>query len=100
MDGMTDVERVTVIVTVLGVEQVRGKGALIGLAMVELDIAGVVITLQGVQVVQLPNGSLSCRPPQFRRANGAWTPAAVLPPDLAEALGAEVLAHLKRPRAG
>lgn len=98
MDRMTNVERMTVIVTVLGVEQVRGKGALIGLAIVELDIAGVVIMLQGVQVVRLPNGSLSCRPPQFRRANGAWTSAAVLPPELADALGAEVLAHLQLPK--
>ena len=91
---MTDVERMTVIVTVVGVEQVRGRGQLIGLAVVELDIAGVVITLQGVQVLRLPNGTLTCRSPQFRQSNGTWTPAAVLPPDLAEALGAEVLAHL------
>jgi len=96
---MDDVERITVIMTVMGVEQVRDKGALIGLAIVELDIAGVVIVLQGVQVLRLPNGSLACRSPQFRRADGAWTSAAVLPPDLAEALGAEVLAHLRSPKA-
>ncbi len=91
----SEVERVTVTVTVLGVEQVRGKGPLIGLAIVELDIAGVVITLQGVQVLRLPNGSLACRSPQFRRVNGAWTSAAVLPADLSEAVGAEVISHLR-----
>lgn len=96
---MDDVERITVTMTVTGVEQVRGKSALIGLAIVELDIAGVVIVLQGVQVLRLPDGSLVCRSPQFRRADGAWTSAAVLPPDLAEALGAEVLAHLRSPKA-
>ena len=95
---MNDAERMTVTMTVIGVEQVRGRGPLIGLAMVELDIAGVVITLQGVQVLRSPDGSLTCRSPQFRRSNGAWTSAAVLPPDLAEALGAEVLAHLRSPR--
>ncbi len=94
-----DVERVTVTITVVGVEQVHGKGSLIGLAIVELDIAGVVLTLQGVQVLRSPDGSLTCRSPQFRRSNGMWTSAAVLPPDLAEALGAEVLAHLRGPRA-
>lgn len=97
---LDDVERVSVIITVIGVEQVRGKASLIGLAIVELDIAGVIVTLQGVQVHRLPGGSLSCRPAQFRCANGKWAPAAVLPPDLAEALGAEVIAHLQRPRAG
>ncbi len=95
---MSDVERIAVTITVLGVERVRDKGQLIGLAIVELDVAGVVITLQGVQVLRSPDGSLSCRPPQFRRANGAWTPAIVLPPDLAEALGAEVIAHLRGTR--
>ena len=93
----SDVGRTTVVMTVIGVEQVRGRGSLIGLAIVELDVAGVVIRLQGVQVLQSPDGSLTCRSPQFRRANGVWTPAAILPPDLAEALGAEVLAHLRSP---
>ena len=94
---MSDVEQVTVLMTVIGVEQVRDRASLIGLAIVELDIAGVVITLQGVQVLRSPDGSLVCRSPQFRRADGKWTSAAVLPPELAEALGLEVLAHLRRP---
>jgi len=95
---MDDVERVTVTLTVVGVEQVHGKGSLIGLAIVELDIAGVVLTLQGVQVLRLPDGTLTVRSPQFRRSNGTWTSAAVLPPDLAETLGTEVLAHLRGQR--
>ena len=88
-------EHVTVTMTVLGVEQVRNRGPLIGLAIVELDIAGVIITLQGVQLLRLPDGSLACRSPQFRRTNGTWASATVLPPDLAEALGAEVIEHLR-----
>lgn len=94
----TPIERVAVTITVMGVEQVRDRGPLIGLAIVELDIAGVVLTLQGVQVFRLRDGSLTCRSPQFRRSNGMWTSAAVLPPDLAEALGVEVLAHLRSPK--
>lgn len=92
---MSDVERIDVAITVVGVEQVHDKGSLIGLAIVELDIAGVVLTLQGVQVLRLPDGSLTCRSPQFRRSNGAWASAVALPPDLAKALGTEVLAHLR-----
>ena len=94
---MSNVERVAVTMTVVGVEQTRGRGSLVGLAIVELDVCGVVLTLQGVQVLRLPDGSLTCRSPQFRRSNGAWTSAVVLPPDLTAALGAEVLAHLRRP---
>lgn len=93
--AVSDAERMPVTITVIGVEQVRGRGPLIGLAIVELDVAGVVLTLQGVQVLRLPGGSVVCRSPQFRRSNGAWASAAVLPPELAEALGTEVLAHLR-----
>ena len=96
---MNDVERVTVTLTVIGVEQVRDRGSLIGLAIVEMEIAGVILTLQGVQVLRSPNGSLTCRAPQFRRTNGVWTSAVVLSPDLAVALGDEVLAHLRNPTA-
>ena len=96
---MNDVERVTVTLTIIGVEQVRDRGSLIGLAIVEMEIAGVILTLQGVQVLRSPNGSLTCRSPQSRRANGVWTSAVVLPPDLAVALGDEVLAHLRNPTA-
>ena len=92
---MSGVEKLTVAFTVVGVERSRDRGPLIGLAIVEVDISGVVFTLQGVQVLQQPDGSLICRSPQFRRPNGRWTSAVVLPPDLAAALGAEVIAHLK-----
>ena len=69
-------EHVTVTMTVLGVEQVRNRGPLIGLAIVELDIAGVIITLQGVQLLRLPDGSLACRSRSF----GAQTEPGRLPP--------------------
>ena len=95
---MSDAERVLVRFTVIGVEQVRDRGPLIGLGIVELDVAGVVFTLQGVQVLRQPDGSLICRSPQFRRPNGTWTSAVVLPPELADALGIEVLGHLLNPK--
>lgn len=85
-------ETVPVTFTVIGVERVQGTGRLIGLAIVELDFAGVILTLQGVQVVRELNGSLSCKPPVFRHPKtGRWLAAVVLPPTLAEAIGHEVV---------
>ena len=79
--------------TVGKVERVRDRGALVGLAIVEVDVGGVVFTLQGVQVVQTPAGGLECRSPVFRHpAAGTWLPGVLLPPELAEAMAAEVLA--------
>ena len=71
---MNDVERVTVTLTVIGVEQVRDRGASIGLAIVEINLAGVFLTRQGVQVLRLPDGSLRCRSPQFRRTESGHLP--------------------------
>lgn len=77
--------------TVLGVERVRDRGPLVGLAVVELDVAGVVVTLQGVQVVRTPAG-LECRSPVFRHpSRGTWLPGVMLPTELAKAMAAEVL---------
>jgi hypothetical protein len=78
--------------TVGKVERVNGRGALVGLAIVEMDVAGVVFTLQGVQIVQMPDGRLNCKSPVWRHpASGKWLPGVVLPPDLAKALADEVL---------
>jgi len=81
--------------TVIGVELVRGAGRLIGLAVVELDVAGVVLTLQGVQVLRRPDGTAECRAPVWRHpASGRHVPAVVLPDELRDALAAEVLGML------
>lgn len=86
-------ETVPVRFTVLGVEPVRGTGRLVGLAVVDVDLAGVVLTLQGVQLVRDPAGRLTCRAPVWRHpVSGRWVPAVVLPPELSEAIAAEVLA--------
>lgn len=85
-------ETVPVTYTLRGVERVRGAGRLVALAVVELDVMGVAITLQGVQVVRTAAGAVECRAPVWRHPHtGKWLPAALLPPDLAEAIAAEVL---------
>lgn len=81
----------TVRFTVRGVEPVRDRGALVGLAIVDVELAGVALTLQGVQVVRGVRG-VEVRSPVFRHpATGRWLPGVLLPPELAEAMAAEVV---------
>ena len=82
---------------VLGIERLTGRGRLLGLAIVEVEIAGVILTLQGVQVVRAADGSLEARAPQFRASSGEWRSAILLPPEMRDALGAEVLAVFNDP---
>lgn len=47
---MTDDDSQTVSFSVAGVELVHGRGDLVGLAIVELNVSGVAMTLQGFQI--------------------------------------------------
>ena len=88
-------ETCPVAVTVIGVEPVRGAGRLMGLAVVEIEVSGVVFRIQGVGITRGANGRAVVQSPLFRHPNrggGVLLPAAVLPPDLATALADEVLA--------
>lgn len=87
-------ETLAVTFGVTGIEMMRGAGKLIALANVEVDVAGVVMALQGVQVIREPSGGLTCRAPQFRSGDGVWRSAVVLPDVLRDALGREVLASM------
>jgi hypothetical protein len=51
-------EKATVTFAVLGLQHVRDKGRLLGLAAVEVVVEGVSFTLQGVRVIYEPDGSL------------------------------------------
>ncbi len=86
----SDTATVPVMIRVVGVEPVKGHGKLVGLAVVAIDTAGVVVTLQGVQVIRLPTGQIEVRAPCFRRPNGSWVPAALLPPEVAQGVADEV----------
>lgn len=81
---MTD--KATVNVEVLGVEPVSA-GRLVGLATVELDLDGIVVTLQGVRLLRRPDGRLDIEAPVFRHpSTGQWLPAVALPADLAKGI--------------
>lgn len=86
-------ETTPVTFVVLGVEPVRGAGRLIGLANVAVELSGVELTLQGVQLVRRSDGSVSVQAPQFRHPrDGRWLPAVLLPSELRDAIAAEALA--------
>ena len=77
-----------VTITILSVERVA-KGDVVALATVELEVAGVVIVLQGVAVTRQGR----CRAPLFRHPRtGHWLPAVRLPTSLSSAVATEVLA--------
>ena len=87
---MTDTLPVTFTVTAL--RRLHSTGRLLALATVDLDLDGVAMTLHGVQVTRLPNGSLQCSAPRYRTPTGEWAPAVTLPDELEVAIGAEVIA--------
>ena len=73
-----------------GVERLKGSGSLVGMAIVQVNIGGIEIGLQGVQVRNRA-GRLVTQAPQFRcPRSGRWLPCIVLPPELSDAIGAEV----------
>ena len=80
-----------VVVSVVGVEAVTGMGKVRWLAIVDIEVAGVWVQLQGVRVVSTPAG-LVVRPPVFRHPVHGWTPCATMPPAVTDALAASVLA--------
>jgi stage V sporulation protein G len=69
-------------VKIIGHEAVKGRGTLIALAIVEVDIAGVLIRIQGVEIHQSKLGKLTIAAPQFRAANGKRHAAVILPPEI------------------
>jgi hypothetical protein len=88
---MTETTSVTYAVD--GTERVAGSGRLIALANVRIEVAGIEIMLQGLQVVRGGDGALTCKAPMWRHPkSGRWLPAVLLPPELQAAVGAEVLA--------
>jgi hypothetical protein len=89
----------TVTFVVTGLERICGAGRLLALASVEIDLEGVVILVQGVQVIR-HRGHVTTQAPRFRNPKtGAWTPAVVLPDELGAAIAQEVH-HMLRRQAG
>jgi hypothetical protein len=80
----------TVTFVVTGVERIRGAGRLVALAAVEIDLEGVVVLVQGIQVIR-DRGRIATQAPRFRDPrSGAWLPAVVLPEELGAAIAKEL----------
>lgn len=79
---MTDAPTVPIEVRIIGHERVKSRGTLIALAIVEVDIAGMMIRLQGVEIHQSRLGKLTIAAPQIGAANGKRYPAVVMPPEI------------------
>jgi hypothetical protein len=86
---------VTFVVTAL--ERISGAGRLVALATVEIDLEGVVVLVQGVQVIR-HRGRIATQAPRFRNPKtGAWIPAVILPDELGVAIAEELHQMLMRP---
>jgi len=89
---MTDTS--TVRFEVRGIEQAHA-GRLVALAIVAIDIEGVELVLQGVQVLRGAGGGWVVRAPVWRHpGSGKWVPAIVLPDELRDAIASEVMATI------
>jgi hypothetical protein len=86
----------TVTFTVTALERIDGRGRLLALAALEIDFDGVVLQLQGVQVIR-QGKRITTQAPRFRDPkNGVWVPAVILPDELGTAIAREVKSMLLR----
>jgi hypothetical protein len=89
-------DTVSVEINVAGIERPEGCGTLVALAIVELRINDVDVTLQGVQARRAAGNRFLCQAPQFRDPrSGRWLPCILLPPELSAAIGAEVTGQMQ-----
>ncbi len=89
----------TVTFTVTGLERVEGHGRLLALAALEIEFDGVILAVNGVQVIR-QGKRLATQAPRFRNPKtGVWAPAVILPDELGAAIAQEIQGMLLR-RAG
>jgi hypothetical protein len=80
----------TVTLVVTGLQRIAGAGRLVALATVEIDLEGVVVLVQGMQVIR-QRGRISTQAPCFRNPQtGVWMPAVNLPDELGAAIAQEL----------
>jgi stage V sporulation protein G len=93
---MSETSTTTVNFVVTGFERLSGTGRLVALATVEIDLEGVVILVQGIQVVRC-GSRITTQAPRFRDPRtGTWTAAVILPEELGAAIAGELQQMLRR----
>lgn len=90
IDDMADDETETVSFHVVGVERVFGRGDLKALAIVELTLHGIAVTLQGIQVRHVGDRITVTLPTFKHPRDGIMRTAVIFPPELCDAIGASV----------
>jgi hypothetical protein len=89
-------DAVTVTFSVTGLARIEGHGRLVALAALEIDFDGVILGLQGVQVIR-QGKRITTQAPRFRNPKtGVWAPAVILPDELSAAIAREVQSMLLR----
>ena len=90
---MTDDDSQTVSFSVAGVELVHGRGDLVGLAIVELNVSGVAMTLQGFQIRRAGPDRITVGLPAFKHSrDGQMKTAIVMLCELSDAISSTVAA--------
>lgn len=84
-------DTVSVTVSVVSLTPVASKITLLALADVEIEVAGAVFTLHGVQL-RADGEHTKVTMPQYRDPGGAWKPALSLPEELKGPIGDAVIA--------
>lgn len=92
--GADTEETTSVLCRVVDIQPIRGD-KLIALASVEIEIAGVCLTLHGVQLQRGQQGGAEATAvtlPRYRTASGDWRSAITLPEELRRPIADAVLA--------
>jgi stage V sporulation protein G len=82
--------------TTITVRNLRAVQSRTVYALLDADIviAGVVITVVGIQARHVPAGGTSVHLPTYRDSDGAWRAAVILPEEIREALSDAVLSFM------
>ena len=89
--AVLDDETETVTFSVVGVERVLGRGELVGLAIVELMLHGIAITLQSIKIRRVAGNRITVMLPDFRHPRmDRMCMAIILPRELSDAIGVTV----------
>lgn len=92
-DMPVDGDRVILTCTVRNARAVTSK-SLFALVDVDVEVAGVVIGIAGIQARHVPSGGISVHFPTYRGSDGIWHSAVRLPPEVHAPLTKAVVTFL------
>ncbi len=90
-------EQKAVTVRLVGYERTPACGRLLALLIAEVEIGGVVVRLQGMQLRRVSDRQVELIAPQFRARDGRWTDGVILPAEIMAEILAQVAAEVFDP---